>query len=354
MEEKKITLESVFGEMADNNKFEEITVYEDESLVRGLDSIKDKIKAIHDASEDIKIADASKHIKIIADDEKYLKMELTDGRTLDLSSDGLQSLSSSFNLSAGYVRKCLEEGMQDLAADNMNRWIEKAEGKGRLLRITENRVQAVLSERYSIFDDIDLMQTIDPIFNNLGRNFSVKNYTVNAGIMKLRIVSDEKFMVGEDELSLGIDIKNSRIGKSSIDLSFMMFRWACSNGMIFGRKDIDSFRKIHSGEVSLLSSGLTELIESVPSKVNDAITSGNEVFSRMLDYKDIRNLNSVMKADSLPKPLRVEFSERFLDDVNFGPARAWDAINFLTHASKIYGVGTREKIEKAAGMIYSK
>ena len=31
----------------------------------------------------------------------------------------------------------------------------------------------------------------------------------------------------------------------------------------------------------------------------------------------------------------------------------WDIINFLTHESKIYGVTSREKIEKMAGFIYT-
>ena len=347
-------VEKVMGTLSENKLFDEVTDvdFSESEKVKGFAKVYGYVKEIHDSSEDINIEDASAGMKVIPDEEKLLMIEVKDGRMVPLSSDGLSSLSSSFNLNSGYIKKCLENDMYDLAAENINRWIEKSD-KGRLLRLTDGRVDAVLSDRYSVFDDIDLLDTISPVFKSLDTNFLIKNKTVSPGIMKLRLVSENKIVVGPDELSLGIDIKNSRIGRSSIDVSFMLFRWACSNGMIFGRQDVAAFKRIHVGNVSELSNELTGVIELLPGKIDEVTETANYAYNKMLDYKDVRNIGSMMKSESLPKQLRDSYQEAYINEAIESSVRMWDIINFLTHESKIYGVTSREKIEKMAGYIYT-
>ena len=351
---KESVVEQVMGTLSENRLFDEVTEqdFSENERVRGFSKVYGDVKTIHDSSEDINIEEASQGMRVVPDNEKLLMIEVKDGRVIPLSSDGLSSLSSSFNLNSGYIKKCLENDMYDLAAMNINRWIEKSE-KGRLLRLTGGNIHAVLSDRYSVFDDIDLLDTISPVFKSLDTNFMIKNKTVSPGIMKLRLVSENKIIVGPDELSLGIDIKNSRIGRSSIDVSFMLFRWACSNGMIFGRQDVASFKRIHIGDVSELNNELTGVIELLPGKIDEVAETANYAYNKMLDHKDVRNIGSMMKSESLPKQLRDSYQEAYVNEVISDSVRMWDIINFLTHESKVYGVTSREKIEKMAGYIYT-
>lgn len=275
-----------------------------------------------------------------------------NGRELNLSNNGLSQLCQLTGTPSQYIKKCLGNNRSDLAVYNINQWMNSVPDKEKLFRTTEDRIYGILSDRYSVFDDREILEILNSVVGS-GNDYSIKNALVTPEIMKLRLVSRDKIIINGDELSVGFDIKNSRVGRSSVEISLMLFRWICSNGMIFGGGKGMAYRKIHVGaDRSEIICGFTDMLNRLPDSVeyiknhvemsqNQKLTS--DLIQRLLDqYKIIGVQKGIM--GRVQANVETDLAEGKILSL-------WDFINHTTQIAQDYSLETREKAETAASRI---
>lgn len=159
-----------------------------------------------------------------------------------------------------YLRKCPPE----LQAVNVNHWIDaKFEKADRdkfnpwLIRTQTNNmgngiVRGMLSERYSPFDDHEIMSILNQFLSGSEADIDVKWWHRDDTGFHLRLVfNDLTTTIGTtpdgrpDVHKVGLHIENSEVGKKSIKITPLVWRLVCSNGMMGWATDGDIFSQRH-------------------------------------------------------------------------------------------------------------
>lgn len=270
------------------------------------------------------------------------------------SNHGLQSFCNAVGVPTTYIKKCMSEEECDFATENLNFWLNKIENKEReaFIRTTDDRVHGVLSNRYSVFDDHEVLEIIDGTLGNYSDEYTVKNHYITPEIMKLRLVSRDKIELNGRPVSFGFDIKNSRVGRSSLELEILIFDWICSNGMIFGggkglaykRRHVGINREIFIEEFIDMINSAPDIIKFIEKMATEAHQTeiNNEMIQRYIDKFRIEGF-SQLAAGKVEQMLHEKY-----DNTLYGFTAA------ITESAQDYDVDTRERMEKFAGNLMVK
>lgn len=277
----------------------------------------------------------------------------SESEQMFFSNNGLSGLCTQLDIPTAYIRKCLVEGMQYHAAEEMNMWLDRMTNpkKEILLRTTDHRVHGVLSDRYSVFDDHEVLEIAENILGDYDV-YTVKNYFLDPEYMKVRIVSRDKIDIGGRPLSFGFDIRNSRVGRSSIELNVIIFDHICSNGMIMGGGQGLYYQRRHVGiNRTIFMTEFTNMLNSAPNAVEFIRKSINAAYNERVNSDSIQRYLDKFKANNMSRLVagKVEqmFHEKY-DSTLFGFAGA------ITETAQQYGLEMRERMEKFAGdLIYN-
>lgn len=311
------------------------------------DDLYDKVWDIENNSRDYQ--SVIKNLKVIPDQQYGIKLhDLMQDFDLSFSSYGLQRLCAILDIPSSYIRKCLESQKFDLAAYNLNQWLDTLPNneKTLLLRTTYNRLYGLLSDRYTIFNNDILLDTIHPYVNE--DQYLIKNYFVAPEIFKARFVSKEKININGDELSYGIDIKNSRVGLSSIEVTLILYRWICSNGLVIGGGQGIWYTKRHvSVTQEIIEQELTVLINKIPEVVQYIKENVEKSMNEQLNSETIQKYIDKFKAENFVTTKMVtQLTENL---ANVESCTKWDFVNYITSLAKEYSYDIREKLEEWAG-----
>lgn len=153
---------------------------------------------------------------------------------------------------AGYIKKCVTQGFNDLVPTNINRWLEKNNSKEVVLRIHEktNTLRAIVSDKYGFFDHTDVLGCIKEVLSNgMAGEFKVESAIVTPDNMTLRIVDPKKVVVpgtgNNDGSSIGMSIRNGQTGQMCVSAEFMVYTFFCSNGIFIGADRTMMYSKKH-------------------------------------------------------------------------------------------------------------
>jgi hypothetical protein len=150
---------------------------------------------------------------------------------------------------AGYMRAC----PPNLRVVNLNHWIHN-NGNGEkdaLLRTVKGDtpiIRAVLSGRYEVFDDLELVEAL----HDLPRiqDARVRWLDISETSSHFRITWPEEkaaIRVG-DVVERGIHISNSEVGCRAVRIQPLLFRLKCTNGLIGSDGIGDSYFIRHIGK----------------------------------------------------------------------------------------------------------
>lgn len=256
-------------------------------------------------------------------------------------------LCSLLGVPAVYMEKLLAENTQEAEGffvDQLDYWKKGFAGKGTnvLLRSTADTLCGVLSANYCPYDDSEFFETVEDATREL--NLTVSNSTISPSVTKLRLVNEERINFGGEELSWGLDLSNSRVGRASAKAEFILFRWACTNGLAFGKRTAHLFRKTHRGEIdnaeikSLIarSGDFVEYArKSFENGVNTEVTSG--VLQNLLD-----TYSRTFSTASANKVLNMY-------ETKYNTGNLWGVVNAITETAQGYNVITRTEMETYAG-----
>lgn len=148
---------------------------------------------------------------------------------------------------ANYLKKC----PPDLLAQNINHWIYRKLGKSYLVRTRTNGdkkvLRAVLSERYAKLDNLPIFEDVYHAFHD---DYLPVSFDLNDTHFHLRLAHREAKDVCQmkrgDIVHTGIHISNSETGLGSVRLISLIYRLACSNGLI-SPHELASSVKAHMG-----------------------------------------------------------------------------------------------------------
>lgn len=274
------------------------------------------------------------------------------GRTIGLSGDGLTSYANLTGVNIGYAKKCIAARKHDLLRENFSEWHKTLDPeKEVLIRSCYNQVNAILSDRYTIFDDNEVL---DCVYDVLGpsREYAVKNYSLTPSGLNLRVVSRNIININGDDLSFGFDIRNSNIGKSSVEIAIIIYRWICSNGLIVGGGKGYMMRQRHvSVDRESLVRNFVELLDQSPYYVAAIKENIEKSMDTRLNSDSMQKIIDTLKANGMIQNA-INRVEEYIEPQYANTV--WGVVNGITRLSQDYSLETRLRMEKIAGQVLSK
>lgn len=133
----------------------------------------------------------------------------------------------------------------DLLATNVNHWFG-TNPEARMLRTLDGNMRAMLSPRYRILDNFDMMGVIVQEVQNYGGELVLASSEVTERKLYMKFIypnMQAAVRVG-DIHSAGVIVSNSEIGYGRVRVDPFLFRLKCTNGMIAAEAGL---RKNHVG-----------------------------------------------------------------------------------------------------------
>lgn len=159
-----------------------------------------------------------------------------------------QQIGEFLDIPAKYYEKMRTLSPQ-LLADNVNHWLRSPrEPSRKMIRTLDGNVRAFLSQRYRRIDNAMIADTVLPIIEQMD-GASVESCEITDRKMYLKVVNPR--LTAEirkgDIVQAGIVISNSEVGLGSVNVSPLIYRLVCSNGMIAQDSRV---RKYHVGRMN--------------------------------------------------------------------------------------------------------
>lgn len=146
-------------------------------------------------------------------------------------------ISSKLGIPKAYYQKMLAQN-PSLLAENVNAWFANEPDEYMVRTMEYDRVpvaRAFLGKRYRRIDNYDITQNILPIFGEYG--LTAKNFIsteVTESRLYIKVVNERiqgEVKVG-DYVQSGVIITNSEVGMGTVTVRPLLYRLACTNGMV--------------------------------------------------------------------------------------------------------------------------
>ena len=136
----------------------------------------------------------------------------------------------------------------ELLAQNVNGWFARTPDTKRMLRTMDGTARALLSDRYRRIDNFEVASAVLPIISSMD-GASVESCELTESRMYLKVVNPRVTAEVKkgDIVQAGIIISNSEVGMGSVNVSPLVYRLVCSNGMI---AQDGAVRKYHVGRAN--------------------------------------------------------------------------------------------------------
>lgn len=304
--------------------------------------------------------------KMWFDEDLSFHYETNDGEKIaDMTFWSFSQLCSAIGINTGYIQQCVSNHEVALAVQNLNTWLIK-EDRRKLRKIKEyidlnsgtSIIRGIVSPKFSSVEPTAVFKTLK---ESLSDGLHIESSFFDYERMNLRIVSDfdnEKGSIkqklkdyGEVGAGLfgGVVINNSEVGQSALDISYIMYRLACTNGMIARNKAFPIFSKRHLG-LNI------DDFQSALKNINERLLEYNEIMSNQiikaldakLTEKETDRLFEQIKKDAQLTKVDVEKIKvmREMKYKNFGGI--WGITSAMTDVAHEYDIDKREQLEKIA------
>lgn len=136
----------------------------------------------------------------------------------------------------------------ELLVQNVNGWFSRTPDTKRMLRTMDGTARALLSDRYRRIDNFEVASAVLPIISGMD-GASVESCELTDSRMYLKVVNPRVTAEVKkgDIVQAGIIISNSEVGMGSVNVSPLVYRLVCSNGMI---AQDGAVRKYHVGRAN--------------------------------------------------------------------------------------------------------
>lgn len=274
-------------------------------------------------------------------------------RSMAMTRHSLSQLCNKIGVPVRYIDKCIDSGRLDLAADNINSWIDDF-GKNLFLREYKNTIRGVLSDRFSVLDTPQIMEVLDDVLDF--DEYRIKGHFLSPERFHARIIQREMMNIDGEDLFAGLQIDSSDVGRSILYVRFMIWKQVCTNGLCISQGGGVLFQQKHIGiDASEFRDGFRNALSNVPvlvehakELVEEARTSNDGKYAtksfseqQMKDFIERVKMKTKLPDDGVSKVIQL------MND-RYGSSK-WGFINSLTEVAQDYTLERRLEIEKIAG-----
>ena len=234
--------------------------------------------------------------------------EIFDYNKHKLTDHAHRQVASKTDIPWRYYEKMRNSKHFDLLSENINTWLPSKDL--RLVRVLDNEVRALLSDRYRCIDNHDVyfetLNELNKIKNERSVNLDINKLTLTEQHMYIKATSPD--LTGEifrsnDDVELvhgGIIISNSEVGAGTFKVEPFMNVLVCQNGLIreqaLKRRHIG--KKHDIGYINWSKNTVQLEDEILWSKLRDMI---QQTFNQTVFQKWIDEINDVAQVE-IPKP----------------------------------------------------
>lgn len=264
----------------------------------------------------------------------------------------MSQLCNKLGIPIRYLEKCIDSGMMELAAENVNEWLADY-NRNLFIREYDGKIRGVLSDRYMTLDTPEIMEVISDVVDS--SDYSTKGYFLSPERFHARIVQNTMMNIAGEDLFAGIQIDSSDVGRSTLQVRFMIFKQVCTNGLCISKGSgvlfeqrhigisIDDFRsefKESMSRIPVLMQSATAFIEEAR-KPDDKYNITHFTENQMKDFVERMKLRTKLSDDSVGKVINM-MQEKYSPTL-------WGLINSITEVAQDFTLERRVELEKIAG-----
>jgi len=251
----------------------------------------------------------------------------------------------------------MKEKKPELLVENVNAWLPDKEK--RMVRVLDGHVRALLSSRYRIIDNYDILNQALMEFYNISNDKKTKIDIHDANLTDTNLyvkaispdlideVHDTDTMKKGDIVNGGIMISNSEVGAGGYKVTPFINIVECANGLIGEEvlKKIHVGRDLGIGEINWSDETLKLQDEALWAKMKDMIhaTFNPEIFHKWVDRinkvakteieKPTLAVNNIVKSYNMPDKLQADIMDFFAKE---NPTQ-WGLSNAVTAYAQTVG-----------------
>jgi hypothetical protein len=169
-----------------------------------------------------------------------------DRPSYKITSQASKQLATKLGIPQKYYER-MEKEQPHLLGKNVNTWLTSDPGKRTMIRILDGQTRAFLSDRYNRIDNYDVFKTVAPIFKEMAANnnltFASAELTERRMYFKVLFPQIQGDLEVGDPVQAGMIIANSETGFGVFEMSPLLFRLRCKNGL----KSSDRLTRRHVG-----------------------------------------------------------------------------------------------------------
>lgn len=282
---------------------------------------------------------------------------VANGMQFDMSDNAMSQVFGRYNMPVLYEKRLLEMN-PELVADQFNFLLKRSKNENpSLLRFRRhcntNELRAFLSNSYSAIDNNEIFETLGDIMGGM-EDLEVESFYLDDNRSRMRIIipSMER-SVGvalkkNDIIKVGFDVINSETGRASLQISPVVYRLVCTNGLKAWQQEGDVFKQRHSYARN------SELKTNMKKAISNSIRTGDALLEAFAMTKEI-DVDDPMETIKLLSK-KKEYSEKFIeltqDNWRIEPEPTmYGVINAFTRSAQSLDDERRIDVEKFAGTL---
>jgi hypothetical protein len=184
----------------------------------------------------------SRALKAVPDDIYGLRLAIPDYGEYPLTEWAHGQLADKLGIPRRYYERMRSSGKSWLLAENVNAWL--GEKERRLIRMLDGRIRAILSDRYRIMDNYEIVFLA---LDEFKKKETVEIYRIDLTETMLYLKAIDRTLTDSvregDIICGGLIIRNSEVGASALRVEPFILRRVCGNGLILEQ----SLKRVHLG-----------------------------------------------------------------------------------------------------------
>ncbi|KAB2945268.1 MAG: DUF932 domain-containing protein (plasmid) [Candidatus Methanoperedens sp.] len=242
-----------------------------------------------------------------------------------------------------YYGRMIEAKNFDLLAENVNAWLP-TEDK-RMIRILDGNIRAILSDRYRVLDNYDLVFLALDEFAKAGADVHKLNLTESHLFVKAVTPKLRGEIRPGDIVQGGLIIKNSEVGASRFAVEPFVLRLKCTNGLVIsqGYSRVHLGKRKEEGEFNWSSETINLENQAIWSAVRDVIQQTFDPASFAAVVEKLKNnaetpvkepvqaVSNVVTAIGLTEATKEMLLKNFLEEKDY---TQWGMTNALTATAR--------------------
>lgn len=281
--------------------------------------------------------------RVGVDSNGKTKLE-NEEKLLYINDTGLSSFLEKIKVPKSFYNRCSPELKREIADEHF----KKTPDSLVRFRTYEDQLRYIGSEKYAVFDDIDVLNSLLdlPKFNSL----CIREFYQTPTKLILRTTWGDAITDGVKRPFIpGVQITNSEVGQGSVSVSFFLWEQVCTNGLIVSRDRFAKYRRAHLGSnkdnSNLLRESCNLIITALP-------TFAEEMRRKLVGLNTMNPdvlFQSILNNHTIPDSIKATMENTVLRYEEKGKETAIDILSAFTDSIQRLNWDQRLQLEEVAG-----